>query len=82
MIFSVAERLFRSSRQVAQHYLPKPFWRHWTAAEREALLALRYVVDAGLTLLENGTELPPGSQAEKINIEINGDEPGTSGDQS
>ncbi|MSP14978.1 MAG: hypothetical protein EXR62_18730 [Chloroflexi bacterium] len=82
MIFSVAERVFRSSRRIAQHYLPQPFWQHWTAAEREALLALRYVVDAGLTMLENSTTLPRTSREEKIDIEIDGDNPPTQQSQS
>ena len=47
--------------------LPHEFWEHHRAAHREMLLAMRSLVDAAITALEEEPKEP--KKAEKIEIE-------------
>lgn len=47
--------------------LPEEFWRHKRAARREALLALRSLLDAAIERLE---ERPPATQRRKAPAKI------------
>ena len=50
--------------------LPKEFWEHRRNARREALLALRVLIDAAIKILEEQPESERAGQTRKGKIDI------------
>jgi len=63
------QQAWREFRASLRALLPEEFWEHRRAAQREALLAMRSLIDAALERLEEEERASRPKRVKKIEVE-------------